>query len=106
MDKRLGEINKELEEKEIRLVNLEKMNKILSVQCAALEKFELHVRVKEVFHHKKRGNTTVVFLDGSSETVKRRKGDKDCIHTAVAYALAKHIYNLNKIVKNIQEVGE
>lgn len=106
MDKRLSEINKELEEKEIRLVNLENMNKLLMKQNSLLEDFQKHTHVVAAYHHKKRGNTTVVFLDGSSETVKRRKGDKDCIHTAIAYALAKHIYNLNKIVKNIQEVGE
>lgn len=105
MDKRLEEINKELEEKNVRIVNLEKMNKILSVQCAALERFELHTRVKEVFYHKKRGNTTIIFYDDSKITVKRKKGDKDCIHTALAYALAKHIYNINKLAKNVKEVG-
>lgn len=65
----------------------------------------------KVYHHKKRENTTVKFLDGTSITVKRMKGDKDCLETAIVYALFKKNYAdpnklLKELVKNVEEVGE
>ncbi len=61
------------------------------------------ITVYKVYHCKKRNNTTIVFKDGHSVTVKKMKGDKDCLHTAIAYALAKNIYSINLIAKNVEE---
>lgn len=62
----------------------------------------------KVYQHRKRGNTTVKFLDGTSITVKRMKGDKDCLETAIVYALFKKFYHkkiLENLVKNAEIVG-
>ena len=63
-----------------------------------------------VYRHKKRGNTTVVFKDGSSETVHLKQGEEDCLETAIIYALVKHSYKKSEIEKlmksHVKEVGE
>jgi len=54
-----------------------------------------------------RRSTTVKFLDGSSVTVHRMKGDKDCLETAIVYALFKKVYPkklLVNLVKNTVKV--
>lgn len=66
------------------------------------EAFE-HIHPVKVYRTKSRGNTTVIFLDGSSETVKLKKGEKDCLDTAIAYALMKHVYPKNVVKKLIVE---
>lgn len=62
----------------------------------------------QVLHNKDRNNTTVKFLDGSSITVKKRKEDKDCLETAIVWAVFKKIYDirtLKLLVKNVIETG-
>jgi hypothetical protein len=61
---------------------------------------------EKVFTHKVRRNTTVKFRDGSSVTVKRKSGEKDCIETAIAYCLMKNVLTpqyLNKLIKEREE---
>lgn len=60
----------------------------------------------KVYTHKKRRNTTVVFLDGSSVTVKRKQGEKDCIETAIAYCLLKQCLTQSEIKKLVNEREE
>lgn len=62
----------------------------------------------KVYHHRKRRNTTVKFADGSSVTVTRAKGDKDCLETAIVYALFKKNYDkkiLEELVENAEIIG-
>lgn len=48
------------------------------------------------------GNTTVVlFDDGKKVKVKRAKDDSGSIYSAVAYALAEHIYGSNTAFKKV-----
>lgn len=60
----------------------------------------------QVYTHKERRNTTVKFLDGSQQTVKRRKGEKDCIETAVAYCVLKQLLPASDLKKLIEEREE
>lgn len=60
----------------------------------------------KVYTHKSRRNTTVKFVDGSSQTVTRIKGEKDCIETAIAYCLLKQILPLRDLKKLIEEREE
>lgn len=64
------------------------------------------VMPNKVYTHKKRKNTTVKFLDGSSQTVTRRAGEKDCIETAIAYCILKQLLtsaDLKKLIKDREE---
>lgn len=63
-------------------------------------------QVKAIYHHKKRKNTTIVFADDTSITVHLKKGDRDCLETAIAWALMKHNYNIKGLLDIVQEVGE
>ena len=61
---------------------------------------------EKVFTHKKRRNTTVKFRDGSSVTVTRMQGEKDCIETAIAYCIMKQLMTkqyLANLIKNKEE---
>ena len=60
----------------------------------------------KVYTHKERKNTTVKFLDGSQQTVKRKAGEKDCIETAIAYCILKQVLtasDLKKLIENREE---
>ena len=60
----------------------------------------------KVYTHKARKNTTVKFLDGSQQTVKRKAGEKDCIETAIAYCILKQVLtasDLKKLIENREE---
>lgn len=49
-------------------------------------------------------DTVVWFNDNSTTTVKRIKGDKDSIYTAVAYAVMKHKYGtLTNYIKEVNK---
>ena len=68
---------------------------------------KLHEKPIYVWHTKKRNNTTIKFMDGSVTTVKKAKGEKDCLETAIVYALVKHKYGkktLEKLVSSTKEV--
>lgn len=100
---KLTEKNKQLEEE------LKRKNELLDCyRDTAKEYYELSrsITVSKIFHHKQRGNTTIVFNDSSSVTVHLRKGDKNCLETAIAWALTKHTYNMKELLKYVQEVGE
>jgi hypothetical protein len=61
----------------------------------------------KIYHHKKRGNTTVVFADKSSVTVHRMKGEKDCVDTALAYAIMKKVCPkvlIKNLLKKVEEI--
>ena len=101
--------NKKVEFQNDRILELE--NKIDSLYKIIKNhsKFSESITPTQVYHNKKRGNTTVKFLDGSSVTVKLMKGDQDSIETAVVYALCKKIYTkkmLQLLVNNVKETGE
>ena len=101
---------KELEE------NYDKLEKLVFEQAAEIE--HLKRKAKEyrkccetvlpakVHTHKARRNTTVVFKDGSSMTVKRKVGEKDCIETAIAYCILKQMLtakDVKELIKNREE---
>ena len=77
--------------------------------CDLVEKYKglcQSVIPNQVFTHKQRKNTTVKFLDGSSQTVTRKAGEKDCIETAIAYCILKQLLpakDLKKLVENKEE---
>lgn len=75
----------------------------LGVKTEALENIHNFMTPVAIYHSKKRRNTTIKFVDGHSVTVKKMKGDKDCLHTAIAYALSKNLYNLNEFVRKVEE---
>ncbi len=113
MKEYLEKINAEIEKLEARNDYLERLlkDKEKTLDCyrqeyRKFENVEMNMTVSAIYHHKQRNNTTIVFADGSSETVHLKKGDKNCLETAIAWALMKHIYNINKLVKAVQEVGE
>ena len=69
-------------------------------------KFISHTVPVKVYRCERRRNTTVIFEDGSSTTVKRKSGEKDCIETAIAYAIMKHLFEpqfINKLIKEKEE---
>ena len=62
-----------------------------------------HIHPVKVFYSPLRGNTTIIFKDGSCERVKLKEGEDDCIDTAIAYALVKHVYPKEVLKKLIVE---
>ena len=106
----LAEQIKELEE------NYKKAKELILKQSKEIEMLKLRVKlykdcgkmmipIKD-YTHKKRRNTTVVFMDGSSITVKRKQGEKDCIETAIAYCLLKQCLTPADIKKLVNEREE
>ena len=101
----LQQENEELK-KELSVANersKEKDRTILEVH-----KYIASITPVKVYHHRKRRNTTVVFLDGNSVTVTRAKGDKNCLETAIVYALFKKNYPkklLENLVNNVEQTG-
>lgn len=58
---------------------------------------------RRVWTCKKRNTTSVEMCDGSVVIVRRKKGEKDCIHTAICYAIVKNMIGsekLNQLAKN------
>ena len=68
-----------------------------------LESIVKMVLPEKIYTHKERRNTTVKFKDGSSVTVKRKSGEKDCIETAIAYCIMEHVLPKNELKKLIKE---
>ena len=92
------------QEKEI--YDLEKENQSLKnnlkVTNGILKTIMGHYPVN-VWTCKKRNTTSVQMRDGSVVIVRRRKGEKDDIYTAVAYAISKNLIGskkFNELVKN------
>ena len=94
------DLKKEIEElKRLKEVHKQSVHELANI-------FSTMVPTK-IYHHKKRGNTTVVFADKSSITVHRMKGEKDCVDTALAYAIMKKMYPkvlIKNLLKNIEEI--
>ena len=85
---------------------LESQNKQLKLDLKILKDSMKHCHPTRLIHTKSRGNTTIIFHDGSSETVHLKEGEKDCLDTAVAYALMKHSYPkdiIRKLIKRVEE---
>lgn len=106
----LAEQIKELEEKYKKACDyIDKQTKEIVNLKLKVKKYkecgEMMIPVK-VYTHKKRRNTTVVFLDGSSITVKRKQGEKDCIETAIAYCMLKQCLTALDIKKLVNEREE
>lgn len=60
--------------------------------------------VKDVYPNEKKGVVCVSFADGSKVLVRLQKGDKWCVETAVAYAIAKKMYgSSNAFTKAVME---
>lgn len=96
--------NKELKSEVEKLRKSEETHKQLVRELANM--FSTMIPTK-IYHHKKRGNTTVVFADKSSITVHRMKGEKDCVDTAFAYAVMKRMYPkvlIKNLLKNVKEI--
>lgn len=49
----------------------------------------------KIIHNKKKATTVVWFLNGDIVKVKRQKGTKDDIYTAITYAITKQIFKSN-----------
>ena len=106
----ISEKVKELEEE------LEKAKGLISWQAKEIERLKkkkdeykeccMMVIPEKIYTHKARGNTTVKFQDGSSMTVKRKQGDKDCIETAIAYCILKQMLTPEDVRKLIKEREE
>lgn len=60
---------------------------------------------EKLYITKSRRNTTLKFRDGQSITVKRKLGEKDCVETAIAYCVTKHLLN-NCIIKKLIKEAE
>ncbi len=99
--------HKKLEIIELEIKRLESVNKAQKLIVQEAINIRDNIRPCIVYHSKKRNNTTIKFADGSSITVKKQKGEVDCLETAVAYALVKQVYGksyLERLVKDIKEV--
>ena len=101
----LTEQVKQLEEE---VESLKQVNERLKTELELLKEWALkaeellkHMIPNQLFTHKERRNTTIKFLDGSSMTVKRRKGEKDCIETAIAYCVLKQLISPSELKKLI-----
>ena len=57
--------------------------------------------IKTIYQSKDKLTTCVVFEDGTKVKVKKHKGDKGSIYTAVAYAITKKTYGSNKVFTEI-----
>ena len=101
---------KELEEKVEELENenqlLKDFNKALNDVIDKKDNLLKHIIPNQLYYHESRRNTTIKFLDGSSITVKRRKGEKHCIETAIAYCLLKQLMSnsqLKQLIENMED---
>lgn len=94
-------------EKDTRVLELQETIDNLNKQIVFNNKFIASITPLKVFYHKNRKNTTVKFLDGESVTVKLCKGDKDCLETAIVYAIFKKNKNYNKrLLKYLIETAD
>lgn len=59
----------------------------------------------KIVHNKEKGTTVVWFDKDDKIIVKRRKGAKDDVYTAVAYAIAEKLYGSNTRFKKVVDTG-
>ena len=57
--------------------------------------------IKVIYQSEDKLTTCVVFNDGTKVKVKKHKGDKTSLYTAVAYAITKKTYGSNKVFTEI-----
>ena len=57
--------------------------------------------IKVIYQSKDKLTTCVVFEDGTKVKVKKHKGEKTSLYTAVAYAITKKTYGSNKVFTEI-----
>ena len=57
--------------------------------------------IKVIYQSKDKLTTCVVFEDGTKVKVKKHKGEKTSLYTAVAYAITKKTYGSNKVFAEI-----
>jgi hypothetical protein len=106
-------LSEDIEKLEIELFNLknenlflkQKLEKVRTLSKGYKECCKMVIPTK-VYFHKERGNTTVKFGDGSSITVKKRKGEKHCIETAIAYCIMKQLLSTSALKKLVKEMEE
>lgn len=97
---------------ELKLENAELKDKIDNLHMEHIKAWSdmmANITPVKVYHHKKRGNTTIKFANGHCVTVRRRKREKDSIDIAVAYALQKNMYSrrmIDTLVQETEEVGD
>lgn len=60
--------------------------------------------VEKVYNNKKEGTTIVVFKNGDKIRVTREKGDKDDLEKAIAIAMVKYAYGLDKYLDACDKV--
>ena len=106
VSQQVEELEKQVETLKQENQQLRKSATVLNHAVEGLTKACESVIPNQVFTHKERRNTTVKFLDGSQQTVKRRKGEKDCIETAIAYCVLKQLLTANALKKLIEEREE
>lgn len=101
---------KELEENYKRACDLlNEKNKKIAELTSKVRKYKdccLMILPEKVYTHKARRNTTVKFKDGSSVTVTRKQGEKDCLETAIAYCILKQLLSaadVKELIKNKEE---
>ena len=57
--------------------------------------------IKIIYQSKDKLTTCIVFEDGTKVKVKKHKGEKTSLYTAVAYAITKKTYGSNKVFTEI-----
>jgi len=106
----LSEEVKKLEEDYSKAIDrIKYLEKEVSVRDAWMKTASNAMKMIEptkIYTHKQRRNTTVKFKDGSQQTVKRRPGEKDCVETALAYAVLKQLLTSQELKKLIAEREE
>lgn len=104
----LNAANKEIADKDSIILKLNKECDNYRNIIKTKQEFFNSITPSQVYHHKERGNTTVKFLDGTSVTVKKMAGDKDCLETAIVYAIFKKTYPkplMKALIKHKIETG-
>ena len=100
--------DKQIEDKDSEILRLNKECDNYRNIIKTKQEFFNSITPSQVLHHKERGNTTVKFLDGTSVTVKKMKGDKDCLETAIVWAIFKKTYPkplMKALIKHKIETG-
>ena len=104
----LNAANKKIADKDSEILRLNKECDKYREIIKSKQEFLNSITPTQVLHHKERGNTTVKFLDGTYVTVKKMAGDKDCLETAIVYAIFKKVYPkglMKSLIKHKIETG-
>lgn len=100
--------DKQIENKDSEILRLNKDCDAYRATIKSRQEFLNSITPTQVLHNEERGNTTVKFFDGSSITVKKMKGDKDCLETAIVWAIFKKMHPsglMRNLVKHTIETG-